>query len=84
MIERNKKKKKILKIQVPELQGEPEEISSEKCKLASQAIEKHFGESLPVICEDTSLCYNALSKQKNFFLITKLKRDYLVLILNIF
>jgi inosine triphosphate pyrophosphatase len=45
---------------VPELQGEPEEISAEKCKLASEAIEKAFGKSLPVICEDTCLCFNAL------------------------
>lgn len=39
---------------VPELQGEPEEISKEKCKLAYQALKK------PCIVEDTCLCFNAL------------------------
>lgn len=42
------------KIDLPELQGEPEEVSKEKCKLAAAKI------GGPVIVEDTSLCYNAL------------------------
>ena len=42
------------KIDLPELQGEPDEVSSEKCRLA---VEKVQG---PVLVEDTSLCYNAL------------------------
>lgn len=40
--------------QVPELQGEPEEISREKCRLASLQVNG------PVIVEDTALCFNAL------------------------
>jgi inosine triphosphate pyrophosphatase len=42
------------KLDLPELQGEPDEVSIEKCKLAAQQIDG------PVIVEDTSLCYNAL------------------------
>lgn len=42
------------KIDLPELQGEPEEISAEKCRLAAEQV------GGPVFVEDTSLCYNAL------------------------
>lgn len=43
-----------LKVDLPELQGEPEIVASEKCKLAAKQV------GGPVITEDTSLCYNAL------------------------
>lgn len=43
------------KIDLPELQGEPIEISREKCRLAA---EHACG---PVITEDTSLCFEALN-----------------------
>lgn len=36
------------------LQGEPEEISKEKCRLAAKAV------GAAVMVEDTSLCFNAL------------------------
>jgi len=39
---------------VPELQGEPEDISREKCRLAVRQVQG------PVIVEDTSLGFNAL------------------------
>lgn len=39
---------------VPELQGEPEEITREKAKLAAEQVKG------PVLIEDTSLCFNAL------------------------
>jgi inosine triphosphate pyrophosphatase len=39
---------------VPELQGEPQDIAREKCKMAAKEV------GGPVICEDTSLCFNAL------------------------
>ena len=42
------------KLDLPELQGEPEEISSEKCRLAAEQV------GGPVFVEDTSLCFNAL------------------------
>jgi inosine triphosphate pyrophosphatase len=42
------------KIDLPELQGEPEDVSREKCRLAAEKV------GGPVIVEDTSLCYNAL------------------------
>jgi hypothetical protein len=42
------------KIDLPELQGEPEDVSSEKCTLAARRVQG------PVLVEDTSLCYNAL------------------------
>ena len=43
-----------LKVDLPELQGAPEDVSREKCRLA--AIEVNG----PVMTEDTSLCFNAL------------------------
>ncbi|XP_040216060.1 inosine triphosphate pyrophosphatase [Rana temporaria] len=42
------------KIDLPEYQGEPDEISIQKCKEAAKEIEG------PVIVEDTCLCFNAL------------------------
>ena len=42
------------KVDLPELQGEPTEISKEKAKLAAEQVNG------PVITEDTSLCFNAL------------------------
>jgi inosine triphosphate pyrophosphatase len=45
---------KIYNLDLPELQGEPEYIATEKCQFASEQIDG------PVIIEDTSLCYNAL------------------------
>jgi inosine triphosphate pyrophosphatase len=41
-------------LDLPELQGEPEEVAKEKCKLAAKQV------GGPVFCEDTSLCFNAL------------------------
>lgn len=41
-------------IELPELQGEPEEIAAEKCRLAAEKLQA------PVMVEDTCLCYNAL------------------------
>lgn len=35
-------------------QGEPEDVAAEKCRLAAAAV------GGPVMCEDTSLCFNAL------------------------
>jgi len=43
------------KVDLPELQGEPVEISEEKCRLAAQQV------GAAVIVEDTSLCFNALN-----------------------
>ncbi|KAJ7531506.1 hypothetical protein O6H91_14G046700 [Diphasiastrum complanatum] len=43
-----------LKLDLPELQGEPEDISKEKARLAAKKI------CGPVLVEDTCLCYNAL------------------------
>ncbi|KAG9483206.1 inosine triphosphate pyrophosphatase [Eleutherodactylus coqui] len=42
------------KIDLPEYQGEPDEISIHKCKEAAKQIQG------PVIVEDTCLCFNAL------------------------
>jgi len=41
-------------VDLPELQGEPRDIAIEKCKIAAKAV------GCPVVCEDTSLCFNAL------------------------
>ncbi|PKI51873.1 hypothetical protein CRG98_027706 [Punica granatum] len=43
-----------LKLDLPELQGEPEEISKEKARLAAIQVNG------PVLVEDTCLCFNAL------------------------
>lgn len=43
------------KIDLPELQGTPEDVSREKCKLAAKEVDG------PVLVEDTSLCFNALN-----------------------
>jgi inosine triphosphate pyrophosphatase len=45
------------KLDLPELQGEPEDVASEKCRLAV----RELGGGVPVIVEDTSLCFNALN-----------------------
>lgn len=42
------------KIDLPELQGEPDEVAVQKCKIAAQEVNG------PVMVEDTSLCFNAL------------------------
>lgn len=42
------------KIDLPELQGEPEQISMHKCQLAAEEV------GGPVMVEDTNLCFNAL------------------------
>lgn len=42
------------KIDLPELQGEPEYVAREKAKIAAAQL------GVPVIVEDTSLCFNAL------------------------
>lgn len=41
-------------VDLPELQGEPEDIAREKCRLAAQQVQG------PVMVEDTSLCFNAM------------------------
>lgn len=43
------------KLDLPELQGDPVEVSIEKCKLATMQVDG------PVMVEDTSLCFNALN-----------------------
>ena len=42
------------KLDLPEFQGEPDEISIEKCKIAMERVKG------PVLIEDTCLCFNAL------------------------
>jgi len=45
---------KPYKLDLPELQGEPEYIATVKCRFAAEYIDE------PVLIEDTSLCFNAL------------------------
>lgn len=42
------------KIDLPELQGEPDQVAIEKCRIAAKQV------AGPVMVEDTSLCFNAL------------------------
>jgi ribokinase/non-canonical purine NTP pyrophosphatase (RdgB/HAM1 family) len=44
-----------MKIDLPELQGDPSEIAAEKCRLAAKEVNG------PCLTEDTSLCFNALN-----------------------
>ena len=44
-----------MKLDLPELQGEPEVVAIEKCRFAQKFVDG------PVITEDTSLCFNALN-----------------------
>jgi len=44
----------IFFIIVPEYQGEPDEVSTQKCAQASEQLKK------PVLVEDTCLCFNAM------------------------
>eukprot|EP01114_Cavostelium_apophysatum_P009271 TRINITY_DN22371_c0_g1_i1.p1 TRINITY_DN22371_c0_g1~~TRINITY_DN22371_c0_g1_i1.p1 ORF type:complete len:213 (-),score=17.16 TRINITY_DN22371_c0_g1_i1:22-612(-) len=46
-------------VDLPELQGEPSDISREKCKIAVKELRSR-GVNGPVLVEDTCLCYNAL------------------------
>ncbi|KAG2230605.1 hypothetical protein INT48_009595 [Thamnidium elegans] len=43
------------KVDLPELQGETQEIAKQKCKLASEILNG------PCITEDTALCFNAMN-----------------------
>ena len=43
------------KVDLPELQGEPEDVAKEKARLAARELDG------PALVEDTSLCYNALN-----------------------
>ncbi|KAJ0793300.1 putative nucleotide diphosphatase [Helianthus annuus] len=43
-----------LKLDLPELQGDPEDIAKEKARLAANQVRG------PVLVEDTCLCFNAL------------------------
>jgi inosine triphosphate pyrophosphatase len=49
------------KIDLPELQGAPDEVSKEKCKLAAAHLSSEMDEKCLVMVEDTSLCFNALN-----------------------
>lgn len=49
------------KIDLPELQGEPKEVSQEKCKLAAKYLSSEMQDKCLVMVEDTSLCFNALN-----------------------
>eukprot|EP00179_Madagascaria_erythrocladioides_P008120 CAMPEP_0198324066 /NCGR_PEP_ID=MMETSP1450-20131203/12160_1 /TAXON_ID=753684 ORGANISM="Madagascaria erythrocladiodes, Strain CCMP3234" /NCGR_SAMPLE_ID=MMETSP1450 /ASSEMBLY_ACC=CAM_ASM_001115 /LENGTH=164 /DNA_ID=CAMNT_0044027831 /DNA_START=201 /DNA_END=695 /DNA_ORIENTATION=- len=48
------------KVDLPELQGEPEAIAKEKCRLASEQLNLADDDDMLVLVEDTSLCFNAL------------------------
>ncbi|KAH9650216.1 Inosine triphosphate pyrophosphatase [Citrus sinensis] len=65
-----------LKLDLPELQGEPEDISKEKARLAAIQVNG------PVLVEDTCLCFNALKglpgpymKVQRLFFLATLKTD---------
>ncbi|VVA35140.1 PREDICTED: inosine triphosphate [Prunus dulcis] len=59
-----------LRLDLPELQGEPEEISKEKAKLAALQVNG------PVLVEDTCLCFNALKGLYNLLMAYEDKSAY--------
>ena len=62
---------KAHKLDLPELQGLPEEVSKEKCRVAAKLI------TGPVIVEDTSLCFNALGGLPGVYIkVCALDYDY--------
>ncbi|XP_026328737.1 inosine triphosphate pyrophosphatase-like [Hyposmocoma kahamanoa] len=66
------------KLDLPELQGEIDEISIQKCQEAARRLKK------PVLIEDTSLCFNALNGLPGPYIkwfLDKLKPDGLVKLL---
>lgn len=68
-----------LDIELPELQGEPEDIVKEKAKLAAKKLDK------PVFVEDTCLCFNALNGMPGPYIkhfIEKIGREGLVRLLS--
>ena len=54
---------------MPELQGEPAEISREKCRLAVDMLK------CPVIVEDTCLCFNAYKGLPGPYMSVNLARE---------
>mmetsp|Transcript_7565 Transcript_7565/g.14032 ORF Transcript_7565/g.14032 Transcript_7565/m.14032 type:complete len:228 (+) Transcript_7565:227-910(+) len=61
-----------LSIDLPELQGEPDDIAAEKCRIAAEKV------GGPVIVEDTCLCFNALKGLPGPYIkwfLTKLGHD---------
>eukprot|EP00392_Amoebophrya_sp_AT5.2_P000601 g602.t1 len=49
------------KVDLPELQGEPDEIAQKKCEEAYHKLRRKYPrDDFVVLTEDTSLCYNAL------------------------
>eukprot|EP00954_Amorphochlora_amoebiformis_P018479 1326403-Amorphochlora_amoeboformis.AAC.1 len=56
------------KIDLPEMQGEPEEVAAEKCRLAVEHVKG------PTIVEDTSLCFNALGGLPGIYIKWFLKK----------
>ncbi|KAF7636383.1 Inosine triphosphate pyrophosphatase [Meloidogyne graminicola] len=66
-------------LDLPEFQGEPDEIVTKKCELASKQIEG------PVIVEDTCLCFNAFGGLPGPYIkwfLEKLKPDGLIKLLD--
>ncbi|TNN41698.1 Inosine triphosphate pyrophosphatase [Liparis tanakae] len=57
------------KIDLPEYQGEPDEISIQKCKEAAQQIDG------PVIVEDTCLCFKALGGLPGPYIYAELPKE---------
>jgi hypothetical protein len=58
------------KIDLPELQGDPEEVSREKCLLAAAQV------GGPVIVEDTSLCFVALGDLPGVYIKVRLASSF--------
>eukprot|EP00064_Thunnus_orientalis_P017928 superscaffoldBa00003956_g18014 len=57
------------KIDLPEYQGEPDEISIQKCKEAARQVDG------PVIVEDTCLCFKALGGLPGPYIYAELPKE---------
>ncbi|GJM84712.1 hypothetical protein PR202_ga00408 [Eleusine coracana subsp. coracana] len=58
-----------LKLDLPELQGEPEDISKEKARMAASQVNG------PVLVEDTCLCFNALKRLTRKWFLEKIGHE---------
>lgn len=68
-----------MSLDLPEIQGDPEEIAIEKCKYALNVLK------CPVLIEDTCLCFHALQNLPGPYIkwfFKKLKNDGLVKLLS--
>jgi inosine triphosphate pyrophosphatase len=72
-------------LDLPELQGEPEQVAEQKCKEARKLLKGTDKENSIIMVEDTSLCFNALNGLPGVFVkwfLDKTGREGLIKLLH--